>query len=293
MKLSLLMGTSVLALTMALTSCGSDTDASAPTPSTTETQSTSEPSASPETEDEVSSPTASASPSPPTYLDITGGKLSSAESCAAYEEFLTRFQEITKKRQSSLKGKSGDPYDAAKFARRNPWVFEDLSVSFEAEKSAEAVRALNELSDGQAGSVDDSLDFLEASLQECGLSDSYAEVAKAVKNVDTMQTSVVTSADNKPWYPKGYVEYQNVAFKWTDESCGSNYGYCWTMRVVSEDGCYGGLYAEVNISQNDVIVGYSNDSLGSLPAGDVGRLEFTYYGGSGIKSAQLTELNCY
>jgi hypothetical protein len=65
------------------------------------------------------------------------------------------------------------------------------------------------------------------------------------------------------------------------------------MRVISQEGCFGGLYAEVNILQNDAVVGYSNDLLGSLPAMTEGRLEFQDFGGSGTKSASLSEINCY
>jgi hypothetical protein len=97
------------------------------------------------------------------------------------------------------------------------------------------------------------------------------------------------------WVPDGYyawTEDKSVAYKWIN-GAGNDCYDCryWTLEVVSKNGCYDGLYGEMNIEKNGIVVSYSNDTLNYLGPYQAGRLSFeTYIEGS--ITGDLTELNC-
>lgn len=258
------------------------------------------PASSPSAEEASASPAASPSeeapsPSPTGFAAlVVDGQLTNKGICSSYKKSLVAFQKNADRRVKGAAGKTKDSYDAARFRKYNQWVKVDHEQKLAESLEALAVDALNEVSNGQAGSVSDLDEYLDASIDACGLSETRSKAEASVAKATSTGQAIVTKANSKPWYPKGYNEWfgGDIAWKWTDESCGTRYGYCWTIRIVSDSGCYGGVYAEVNISQGGTIIGWSNDSLGSLPAGKTGKMEFTEYGGSGTKTANLTELNC-
>ena len=97
------------------------------------------------------------------------------------------------------------------------------------------------------------------------------------------------------WVPNGYYAWtddKSVAYKWI-EGAGNDCYDCryWTLEVVSKYGCSDGLYGEMNIEKNGIVVSYSNDTLNYLGPYQAGRLSFeTYIEGS--ITGDLTELNC-
>jgi len=97
------------------------------------------------------------------------------------------------------------------------------------------------------------------------------------------------------WVPDGYyawTEDKSVAYKWIN-GAGNDCYDCryWTLEVVSKNGCYDGLYGEMNIEKNGIVVSYSNDTLNYLGPYQAGRLSFeTYIEGS--ITGDLTDLNC-
>lgn len=97
------------------------------------------------------------------------------------------------------------------------------------------------------------------------------------------------------WVPDGYYawdEDKSVAWKWingADVDC-SDCTY-WTVEVVSKNGCSDGLYGEINIEKNDVVVGYANDTLNYLGPLQTGRLTFIEYPYDNLQGS-VTELNC-
>ena len=97
------------------------------------------------------------------------------------------------------------------------------------------------------------------------------------------------------WVPDGYYAWtddKSVAYKWI-EGAGNDCYDCryWTLEVVSKYGCSDGLYGEMNIEKNGIVVSYSNDTLNYLGPYQAGRLSFeTYIDGS--ITGDLTELNC-
>jgi len=253
--------------------------------------------AAPESEPSDEPSPSPSSPEPTTYADVVSGPVTSAEICDSYSAVLDQYGEIIAKREKSLKGKDEDPYKAAKFANKNAWLYEDLPVGFEAEVTAAVTDALNTVSDGQAGLVESLDPYREDSMQACGLGQKYSTVEGDVAAIDRQQASVVTAANNKPWYPKNFSPYgADLAVKLIDNAGIDCYSRCWywTAEVISRDGCPSGLYGELSIEKNGTAISWTNDSLSRLKPGQKGRLQFiTYddraYGGTG----SLAELNCY
>ena len=97
------------------------------------------------------------------------------------------------------------------------------------------------------------------------------------------------------WVPDGYyawTEDKSVAYKWIN-GAGNDCYDCryWTLEVISKYGCSDGLYGEMNIEKNGVVVSYANDTINYLGAFQTGRLSFEHYG-EGSHTGELTELNC-
>lgn len=83
-----------------------------------------------------------------------------------------------------------------------------------------------------------------------------------------------------------------IFFEWVeDPEC--DYGKCTQILLEAVDGaCPNGLYVEVNLlDANDIIVGYTNDVLSSLPRGQRGKMTFETYDDS-VKKMEITEFNC-
>ena len=99
------------------------------------------------------------------------------------------------------------------------------------------------------------------------------------------------------WVPDGYYAWtddKSVAYKWVN-GAGNDCYECryWTLEVISKNGCYDGIYGELNIQNKStgVVISYANDSLNYLGPLQAGRLTFeTYIDGS--ITGDLTELNC-
>lgn len=280
---------------LALTGCTSATTSTSEAPE--EASASAESGQSPSPADEPSAdPSPSAStPEPVTYADLVTGSLTTAEICDSYAAVLDQYGEIVAKRKKSLKGKDKDPYRAAKFAKNKGWLYEDLAVGFERDVTASVTDALNTVTDGQAGLVESVDPYRDDSMQACGLDQEYSTTEGDVAAIDRQQASVVTAADNKPWYPKGYYEYgSNVAWKWADGPSPCGYSRCWYshIKVVTRDGCPSGLYAEVNkLNASGTVIGWSNDSVPSLRPGQKARLVFVSYDPSDKSS--LAEISCY
>lgn len=289
-----------------LTSCSSGDDSSTSSPSTEGTpsaaaspdESGSGDTSSPDDSGSASEPTAEAepSPSPTSYLGIlVDGTMTTKAICSSYKKVINTFTAEAKRRIAGAKGKHGDAWAAARFRKYNQWVKADHTERFETALTKAGTDALNDVSDGQAGTIDDLDAYITDSIDGCGLTKQLAEARKQVRKETTLGSQIVASARNKPWYPKGYTEYfldDNLAWKWTDERCGYSYGYCWTIRVKAKDGCYSGLYGEINILDGGVNIGYTNDYVSLLRAGGIAKLEFVRFSGNGTLTGQLNRLTC-
>jgi hypothetical protein len=241
---------------------------------------------------------ASASASAPAGYEalIADGKVTTAKICDTYTDVLTKFIANTNAQLKSGNKYVDDPYTAAKYINNVAWVDSDSKERLDSAVDKAATSALNVVTDGQAGKITDLAPYIADSMEACGLTTQYSTAQGKASEVNELAADLAAEAENKPWYPRGYSEYSgddSLAWKWTDESCGYSSGYCWTMRVTSKDGCYSGLYGEINIEKNDVVIDYTNDVIGSLGAGDTAKLSFVHFGsGQGTLSAYLSELSC-
>jgi hypothetical protein len=216
--------------------------------------------------------------------------LASPEVCDRYEAVQGNFEERFAKRNKAIGSKPRDERAAKKFISGNEWTKQKLATDLKMSFRKAAETSLSEIEGGEF--KNESIDrYLTASTEACGI--DLQAIERSASGLDARISALRELAANVPWYPKGFNLLNNVAWKWTKGACTTSFGYCWTMEVISDTGCPNGLYAEVNISQGDTIVGYSNDVLGSLPPMQKAKLEFRDFGGSGTKSAQLTKFNCY
>lgn len=79
------------------------------------------------------------------------------------------------------------------------------------------------------------------------------------------------------WIPADFIPYdKNVAYTFIDEpDCTYSESLCIGIQVVSKTGCPNSLYGEMSYKdKSGTRIGYSNDSLNSLPAGAKGELIF-------------------
>lgn len=140
--------------------------------------------------------------------------------------------------------------------------------------------------------------FRSKVLSDCGIEDEFKDSAEFTASYNSTQADFSSKADSAPWYPAGYFERNDgsdqLAFKWVERGHDCYSCYQWDMNVISKYGCPGGIYAQINIEQGSNVVGWTNDSLPSLSAGQTGQLRFqSYLSGYGSLTANLVELNCH
>jgi hypothetical protein len=109
-----------------------------------------------------------------------------------------------------------------------------------------------------------------------------------------------SGSDTYVWYPAGYSPVnQNPSFaiQWVPgaaDPCGNISCSYWTMNIVSQNDCPGGVYVEVNMSDSGgTVFDWDNDTVASLAAGQVAQLQFlTYEPRDGDNTAQVANVSC-
>ena len=129
--------------------------------------------------------------------------------------------------------------------------------------------------------------------------ESSSDLSSEETNQTTTEPTSEPTVDEAPWYPADYTEVQDgIAFKWftrsqnnaSDACTGDS---CWGAYLIARDGCSSSLYAEITISDGqDVQIGYTNDSVGSVAPGTKVRLMFNSYEDS-AQTARLAKISCY
>lgn len=126
-----------------------------------------------------------------------------------------------------------------------------------------------------------------------------SDTSSTASSGSTTTASSDTTVDESPWYPTGYSEVQDgIAWKWmtvaednASDACTGD--HCWGAYVIARDGCPSSLYAEITLLDGqDVQLGYTNDTVGSVSPGTKARLMFNTYESS-AKQAQLAKVSCY
>jgi hypothetical protein len=141
-----------------------------------------------------------------------------------------------------------------------------------------------------------SKDFQNRALISCGLEKKFADRAVFVSSYNSEQADFIAKASSAPWYPESYFEVgDGLAIKYNTQSGSWPCTDCsfWKIKVISRDGCPGGVYIELSITQGGVAVDWTNDSLSALPAGGVGQMVFTTYPYIPNSKGEIAEATCH
>ena len=103
------------------------------------------------------------------------------------------------------------------------------------------------------------------------------------------------SNEDTGWIPADFIPYdKNVAYTFIDEpDCTYSESLCIGIQVVSKTGCPNSLYGEMSYKdKSGTRIGYSNDSLNSLPAGAKGELIFDILDWERFGGFDAPKINC-
>lgn len=238
-------------------------------------------------------------PVPTRYNQLLNGMTPQAAAkpiCGQYERAISEASGNAERWLASASGVDG-PYTAYDFMGDHPAAWLEGGNARELERRVEAIaekrlravaRPKRQLTDSMTPK------FIADSLFVCKLGVSYKDALEKLEAADDRGSEISTLAAERPWHPEGWNDHgDGLAWKWYEASC--DYGYCWGIYVLSDSDCTNGLYAEVSIKDSSgVVIDYSNDTLGSLNAGETAKLEFrSFQDGAGTLTAFVTDLNCY
>ena len=100
------------------------------------------------------------------------------------------------------------------------------------------------------------------------------------------------------WIPtgfSGYPEDDNVAWRWgtsSETNCTYNSSSCWTVLVITRDGCPSGIYSELAIlDRSEVQVDFTNDSTTRVLPKTKVKLTFDTFNEE-ASTARVSEISC-
>ncbi len=202
-------------------------------------------------------------------------------------------------RISSTEKPSSDPYDSSEYLQTIEWEDTRHSIDIFEAKTAITNPIL------AAGSLSIPTDsqykgFVTDSITACGLETVSSELDKSANRLDSRLISMQSSANNLPWYPKGFYEYSGdseIAYRWLDYgsefTCSYSSAYCFGMYVIARNGCPTSIYAEINLlDSSKTNLGFTNDTTSALAPGQKAKLIFDTFT-DGVKSANLGKISCY
>lgn len=132
-------------------------------------------------------------------------------------------------------------------------------------------------------------------IEACVLKDVIEENRKLVWALDSANAKIIVLAQQKPWYPKGFVEvsgYPGFAYKNSPRNCSYSFGgSCAIFEIVSRTGCPSNLYVQTNLLSGGTVVDWSNDTA-IVRAGQIALMETTFTRGYGEKW-EFAEISCY
>jgi hypothetical protein len=127
---------------------------------------------------------------------------------------------------------------------------------------------------------------------------SYPDAGSDLDGIDSV-TVTISDGVEPNWAPDGYTQIgDNIAFKWIEpwgDPCGGSECIFWRAEVVTNTGCPGGVYAEINLLSGNSVVDWTNETLSALSPDQIGELVFKIYGRGSTPGAiaELTDLSCY
>ena len=215
-------------------------------------------------------------------------------SCKELAKTIKSQSKLISSRITATEKPSSDPYDSSEYLLTIVW--EDTRHSDTIFRLEEELVSAVLVSASVQTPTDSQLEgFVTDSIDACELTAAASELESAAYKLDSRMTSMKSSANNLPWYPKGFDEkFPGVAFK------KSNRGLdCYSCRgivyeVITNRSCPNQLYVEANfLDSSGAIYDWSNDTVQSLPAGKIAYVEIITYSGSGSGTVMVTEANCY
>ena len=103
-----------------------------------------------------------------------------------------------------------------------------------------------------------------------------------------------TNSWDDSWVPSDFTAWSkdsNIAWKWAAKNNCDEYS-CITAEFISLGGCATGLYVALNwLDKNDVVVGYTNESLPSLLSMQKAKLTFEDYE-EVSSTGQISTISC-
>lgn len=281
-----------LTIGISLSACAGQNDATTPEEPTQSRSSSS------------AAPTPSVSESlPDSYLDYvkkSAARKQIRELCPALEALVSEAEGRLDRADALLDGYSGnDPFEALTFTRKNQASdFRNRFGSLDDAITDAARKSLKQLSKKAAARTLMTQQYQDDALTECDLSNRLTQARTDYGTIASRWSSIEDVAASVPWYPRGFDEYEDgLAYRFVDGATSPCYSSCfyWTIEVTSLYGCSDGLYAELNISQGNRVVDWTNDTLPSLAAGQVAQLQMVTYSSSVNSNSrgELVTLRCY
>lgn len=216
--------------------------------------------------------------------------------CKELSKVISAQSKIVASRLSTTEKPSSDPYDSSEYLQTIDWEDTRQSLVILEEKAAITNPIL------AAGSLSIPTDsqykgFVTESVTACGLETVSSDLDKSANRLDSRLISMQSSANNLPWYPKGFNEYldSGVAFKKSTKKgldCYSCVGIVY--EVISNKSCPNQLYVEANfLDSSGAIEDWTNDTVNALQAGKIAYLRLISYSVSSAGTVEVTKINCY
>jgi hypothetical protein len=228
--------------------------------------------------------------------DAVSSELTTA-SCKELGKVIKSQSNLVAARIAATEKPSSDPYDSSAYLQTINWEDTRHANSiFQLEK--ELVGSL--LATASVSTPTDSQykGFVADSVNACELTSIATDLDNAAYKLDSRLTSMKSSANNLPWYPKGFSEYSNsgVAFKHSTKKglgCYSCYGIVY--EVISKTSCPNQLYVEANfMDSSGAVEAWTNDTVHALQSGKIAYITLISYsvsGGGG--TVEITKVDCY
>ena len=214
--------------------------------------------------------------------------------CTELKKVIKNQTKLIDTRITATEKPSKDQYESAAYIQEIDWAFNPHVATIHGLKrdATDPVLTSGSMSLPTNTQYDDFVDF---AISSCGLLTNSDVLDDSALGLDNRLSSMISSANNLPWYPQGFKEYfPGVAFKKAKKSldCYS----CWGIvyEVITNRSCPSQLYVQANfIDSNGAVFDWSNDTVQSLRAGQMAYVQLVTYGYSGSGTVELTEVNCY
>jgi hypothetical protein len=128
---------------------------------------------------------------------------------------------------------------------------------------------------------------------------SWVDNQEGTSSASSSAVATNTPTYDDSWVPTGFTGYpedDNLAWRWATKSevdCTYSSGACWSVVLISKNGCPSSLYGEVNIfDKNDIQISYTNDSVARVQPMQKVKLTFDTLDDA-ADTASISKFSCY